>query len=135
MVASGKQTYLFPPDRGEEHLWRILETLALIKASGEVPVGQLIREQMGHFGDNSVVIITPSPTGQLMDAVRQLRSRVDSVAVVLLDAASFGADTSTADTARALSSTGTQVYIVRRGDELTRVLRDKFSQLSARMYV
>ncbi len=133
MMASGDQTYLFPPDGGEEHLWRLLEALALIRATGKVPVGQMIREQMGHFGDNSVVIITPSPAGQLVDAVRQLKNRVDSASVILLDAASFGGNTNTTNIERGFSLTGVQVFTVRQGDELTRVLSDRFSQLHARM--
>jgi len=132
MAASGDQSYLFPPERGEEHLWRMLEALALMKATGEVPVGQLIREQMGHFGDDSVVIIvTPSATGRLVDATRQLKNRVESVVAVLLDAASFGGNTRATDIARSLSLAGVQVYVVRQGDELARALDNRFSLLHA----
>jgi len=132
MAASGDQSYLFPPERGEEHLWRMLEALALMRATGEVPVGQLIREQMGHFGDNSVVIIvTPSATGRLVDATRQLKNRVESVVAVLLDAGSFGGDTGATNIARSLSLAGVQVYVVRQGDELARALDNRFSLLHA----
>lgn len=130
LIASGDETYLFPPERGEEHLWRILEALALIKATGKVSVSQLVYEQMEWLrGDSMVVIISPSPTGQLVDVIRQLRNRVSSVVVVLLDAASFGGDTDATEMGHSLSAMGVQVYIVRRGDKLARVLSDRFPLL------
>ena len=128
LMASGDQTYLFPPDRGEEHLWRVLEGLALMKGTGTVPVGQFILQQMEHFSDDAVVIvITPSSTVQVVDRVCQLRNRVGSVAAVLLDAASFGGNTNAANAARSLSLAGVQVFIVRQGDKLGQVLDNRFS--------
>jgi len=129
-MASGDETYLFPPERGEEHLWHMLEALALIKATGKVSVSQLISEQMERLkGDSMVVIISPSPTGQLVDVIRQLRNRVSSVVVVLLDAASFGGDTDATEMVHPLSAMGMQVYVVQQGAELARVLSDRFSLL------
>lgn len=128
LMMVGDETYLFPPERGEEHLWSILEALALIKATGKVSISQLISEQMKQLsGDSMVVIISPSATEQLMGTIRQLRNRVSSVAVVLLDAASFGGDTEATQMVRSLSSIGVQAYIVRKGDDLTRMLSDRFS--------
>jgi len=133
VAASGDQTYLVPPDRGEDHLWRVLEALALIKATGKVPIGQLILQHMERFRDNpDVIIVTTSAAAQLLDAVRQLRSRTDSVVVVLLDAASFGGEGSAIDVAHSLSRAGVQVYVVRQGDEVARVLDNKFSLSYAR---
>ncbi len=80
-------------------------------------------------GDSMVVIISPSPTGQLVDVIRQLRNRVSSVVVVLLDAASFGGDTDATEVVHSLSAMGVQVYVVRQGDELARVLSDRFPLL------
>lgn len=127
MVALGDQTYLFPPGREDERLWSMLEALALMKATGDVPVGQLISEHMERFRGNSVIVVTPSATEQLLDITRQLVNRADSITAVLLDAASFGGDTSATDVARSLGLAGVKVYIVRRGDELARALDSRFS--------
>jgi uncharacterized protein (DUF58 family) len=133
LAASGEQTYLIPPERGDDHLWRMLEALALIRATGEVSVGQVISDHMEYLrGNSTVIIVTPAITGSLADAVRQLKNRVDSIVVVLLDPASFGGETSMANAARNLSSTGVQVYIVRQGDELARALDNRASLLHAR---
>jgi len=133
MLAQGDQSCLFPPERGEEHLWRILEALALVKATGRVSIAELLSDKMGHFRDNpAVIIITPSATGQLLDVIRHLRGRVESIVVVLLDAASFGGDTTAMDISHNLTMTGVKVYTVRKGDELARVLDDRYSPMRAR---
>jgi len=127
LMASGDSAHLFPPAKGEEHLWRILEALALIKATGKVSVSQFISGQMERLGGEAmVVIISPAATGELVDAIRRLRSRVDSVVAVLLDAASFGGGNEAATALPGLSAMGVPAYIVRRGDELTQVLNERF---------
>jgi uncharacterized protein (DUF58 family) len=133
MISSGDQTYLFPPDRGEEHFGNMLVALALMKATGKLPVSQLILEQIQYFKDDSVVVIvTPSASMQLVDDVRFLRNRVESVVAILLDAASFGGDEHLTNTVRELSATGVQLYIVRQGDELAKALDNRVSQSQAR---
>jgi len=134
LITSGEQTYVIPPERGDDHLWRMLEALALVQAAGNVPIGQVLHDHMEYLrGNSTVIVITPSITGRLAEAARQLRNRVESIVVVLLDPASFGGETSMANAARNLSSTtGVQAYVVRQGDELARALDNRASLLHAR---
>jgi len=133
MMASGDQIGLFPPERGEEHFGRMMEALAIMKATGGTPVRQVILERTEHFSyDSVVVIVTPSATWQLVDSIRLLRNRVESVVAVLLDATSFGGNADLANIARGLSLAGVQVHIVRQGDELAKALDNRFSLLQAR---
>lgn len=128
LAASGDQSYLFPPERGEQHSWRMLEALALMQATGQVPIDQLIADEVEHFkGTALAIVITPSDTEPVVAAIRQLKNRGNLAAAVLLDAASFGGTINSVHTARSLSATGTQVYIVRQGDELARVLDSRLS--------
>ncbi|MFC2006389.1 DUF58 domain-containing protein [Chloroflexota bacterium] len=123
LVASGDQSYFFPPERGEQHLWHMLEALALMKATGKVSVDRLISDEIEfHKGNSIVVTVTPSATKQVVSVIRQLRNRGNSAVVVLLDPSSFGGTVSSINTARSIASTGAQVYIVRKGDELARTL-------------
>lgn len=133
LAMAGDETVVIPPERGDDHLWRILEVLALVKATGETPVGQLIADRIEYLRGNSVVIVvTPSVTGGLVDALRQLRNRVDSVVTVLIDPESFGGEVGVTTAARNLSTTGVQVYVVRQGDELARALDHRVSILHPR---
>ncbi len=122
-IASAEQNYLLQPRTGSEHLWQILEALAVMKATGEVPVGQLILDSMESFGVNSaIIVVTPSADQQLMTALRQLRNARATMVVILLDPISFGGSVSAISVANSLISTGAQVYVVKQDEELAKAL-------------
>ena len=123
LIASGDQPYFFPAETGDEHLLLVLKALALMRATGGVPVDQLISQEMEYFDtDSIIIIITPSTSGQIASTVRYLENRGNTVIVILLDSISFGGTGSGAITAKSLISSGTQVYLVRCGQDLARAL-------------
>jgi len=122
-IAQGDDFRLFPPGVGHQHLWRIMEALALVKAVGEVPINQLIDREREHFGGNAiVVVITSSVSDELAASLLHTNSRGAAVVAILLDAASFGGTANPESTARYLTSNGIPVYVVRRGDNLATAL-------------
>jgi uncharacterized protein (DUF58 family) len=132
LLASGDRFYNISPDRGEEHLWRLLETLAVARAAGETSIDLLVADQIDLLRGNAIIIIiTPSVTGGLFDATRQLRNRVDAVVAVQLDVSSFGGEPGALNIARNLSAIGVQVYVIRQGDELASALDHRVSLLHA----
>ncbi len=123
LIASGDQPYLFQLKRGEPRLLEMLEALALMKAAGEVPIDQLISGEIERFGASSaIIVITPSTDGQTFASLRRLKERGATVVVIFLDPVSFGGTVSAVRAARSLISIGVQVYIIRRGEDLTRAL-------------
>ena len=109
-------------------MWRMLEALALMQATGKVSIDRLIADEAEHFkGTSLAIVITPSHTEPVVAATRQLKSRGNLAVAVLLDAASFGGTIHSIHAARSLSAAGTQAYIVRQGDELARVLDSRLS--------
>jgi len=123
LIASGDRPYLFPPEIGDQHLSHMLEALALMKATGEVSVDQLISREMEHFEASSVIIvITPSTSEGITASLRLLKKRGTMVIAILLDSTSFGGAVSTANATRSLISNGIQVYVIRHGVELARAL-------------
>lgn len=133
LTASGDRPYFFPPERGEQHLGRLMEALALMKASGETPISQLISSQMEHFNGNSIaVVITPSDSKEMVTAIRQLKGRDNLAVAILLEPASFGGTAGQLNTAHNLSANGIQVYTVRKGDELARALDNRVASLHTR---
>ncbi|MFC1940118.1 DUF58 domain-containing protein [Chloroflexota bacterium] len=134
LIASGDQPYFFPPEHGEQHLRSMMKALTLMKATGKVPIEQLISDEIERFKGNSIVIIiTPSGKEQIIDTVRQLKNRGNSAAVVFLDATSFGGTINPIATARSLNSIGAPAYIVRKGDDLARVLDNRVSYSHVRL--
>lgn len=133
MISEGDRAPIFPPARGEQYLWGMLETLATIRAQGSTPLGQLIFQHVDEFKDDPVIIIiATSQSGQLIEAIRRLKTRVESVVVILLDSHSFGDKREPINTAQNLTFSGAQVYVVKQGDELSKVLDSRVSIWQAR---
>ena len=123
LIASGDQPYLFPPETGSQHLRHMLEALARMKATGEVPVERLISQEIERFGINSVIIVVTSAANERMAAfLRQARKRGALVIVISLDAASFGGTVRGINATSSLVSGGFQVYLIKKGDELPKAL-------------
>jgi uncharacterized protein (DUF58 family) len=91
LITEGDDFYLFPPRLGDEHFWRVMEALALVRAKGQVPISQLIEREGKRFGrDSFVVIITPLTMDKLGACLRRINSRDTAVAVIIPDTAGFG---------------------------------------------
>jgi hypothetical protein len=102
-----------------------MQALAVIKSNSKLPLDAFLASQEERFEPGAaVVVITPSSNIQL--PLRRLVNRSTVVTAVLLDAATFGGEANTADTARGLVASGMYVYVVRRGAELGRALDSRF---------
>jgi uncharacterized protein (DUF58 family) len=130
LIASGERAYLFLPETGDEHLKDILHALAIIKATGKLPIDNLLASQAERFeAGSALVVITSSDCGGIVAPLRRTVNRGIIVTVILLDAMSFGGETSTIDTARRLVASGINAYTVRRGVEINRALDSRFLSL------
>lgn len=101
---------VLPPDRGGRQLGKILESMALLRAKGEVSIAALIVAQARHLPRGStVILITPSVKGEVAVAVDQLLRLGLRPVVVLLDAASFGGASGTDELALTIAGFGVEV--------------------------
>ena len=122
-VACGTQTTVLRPDRGRQHLARVLEALALARGDGDVPLTDLLNREGGRFGRHStLVVITPSAEEGWVAALEGLVERGVKVTVVALEAASFGGRRSQLLAFSALAAGSLPTYWVRRGDDLAAAL-------------
>ena len=130
VIASDDQPYFTYAERGEEHLWEILEKLAIIKADPKTKLNEVVSQHSDTFRDNPlVIIIATSLTENLMEIVHQLKNRIDSVVVVLIDIGSFKGRPSTVDISRTLILAGAQVYTVRKGEEIAKALDSRTTRI------
>jgi uncharacterized protein (DUF58 family) len=119
LIASSDHPYMCLPGVGNTQLNQILSALALMKASGKVPLDDLLTFQSERFITGSVVcIIMPSDNRNIAASVRSMVNRGVTVVVVLLDSMSFGGKNSAAGTGRALVNAGAHIYVVRRGQDI-----------------
>jgi len=110
-------------DRGANHYTRILESLALARATGDVALADLLLEESRRFGRHTtVVVVTPSTEEEWPLTLMGLQSRGVKVAAVLLEAETFGGTTSSLDVYGTLAAGGIYTYTVKSSDDLGNVL-------------
>ena len=122
-VSSGQTLTMIPPDRGGRQLGKILESLALLRAEGKLPIWGLIDIQAQHLARGSTIImITHSVEKEVVLATDYLARRGLRPIVVLIDAASFNGPAGTDELALGLKSMRIPLRVVRRDDDLSNAL-------------
>jgi len=123
LIAYGQRREVLIPDRGERQLTKIMETLAVIRATGAIPIAQIIAAEGKGMGRNiSAIVITPSDDLKWVDSLRDLRRRGIRGIGVVLDSSTFGHQASTNAVLAALSHSGIRAYRVCEGDSLSAAL-------------
>ncbi|MCA9927025.1 MAG: DUF58 domain-containing protein [Anaerolineales bacterium] len=123
MLAYGQSSEILQPDRGERQMNRILETLSVLRAEGQVPISDMMSTELNMFPrGTTVIVITPTVREQWAIAARQLVRRGLRIVTVLIDPASFGTARSSAALAGLLQANGMVTYVVQNGDDLTATL-------------
>jgi len=123
LACSGASLQILPSDRGGRQLGKILETLAILRADGQLSLGSLVETQGRRLPRGSTtVLITPSTEDIVFRAVDLLLRRGLRPVVVLVDPASFGGKQGSQELDYKLKSLGMAVSRVEYGDDLTQML-------------
>ncbi len=126
LIASGDRNCFITLGTGDEHLRQALKELALIRATGEVPIEELITQKAEYFEtDSTIVIITPSSNDRIAETTLYLERKGIRVIIILLESASFGGTVIAESLVKRLISRGTYVYLVRCGQNLARALDNR----------
>lgn len=119
LVSRGDNPVLLPSDRGGRQLIKILESLALWKADGDLPLLGLIEAQAQNIPRGStVILVTPSTEQEIELATDYLVRRGLRPVVVLLDAKTFGGAEGTDRLREGLRVQNIPVRVIRCGDHL-----------------
>jgi uncharacterized protein (DUF58 family) len=123
LIASAEKSYLFSQETGSQHLENMQTALATMRATGKIGIEQLVANEASRFDLNSMtVVITPAWNDRMVSALLQIRRQQGVVIAILLDSRSFGANRGTPSIPASLVQNGVQVYIVKKGDNLSAVL-------------
>ncbi len=123
MASYAQQREVVPADRGERQLSKILETLAVIKGVGKIPLAQVLAAEGLHLvRGTTIIVITSSTDKKWVTASRHLEQRGLRVVAVLIASDSFGGDWGMEEVTAELAASGTPTYIVREGDDLAEAL-------------
>lgn len=118
-LAYGEKLDIVEPDRGSNQLTRILESLALARATGDVPLADLVYEEGRRFGRHTTLVaITASTDEAWVTALQSLAQRGVKVASIYLEPETFGRHDSSLIVFGAIMAADLPTYFVRRGDDL-----------------
>jgi len=123
MIAYAQGREVLQPDRRHRQLTKILETLAMIRATGDVPMMQVLLTEGERLGRGvTLVVITPSVNNQWVAAARDLMRRSVRVVAVVIDPESFGGPPHAPQIVAELHASRIPTYLVKRGDDLAQAL-------------
>ena len=123
MVTYGHMREVLQPDRGHRQLTKILETLAMMRAEGEVPLTQVLLSEGERLGRGvTLVVITPSLDRTWVAASRDLTRRGVQIVAIVVDPESFGGQGRAEEVVTELQMSRVPAYLVRNGDDLASAL-------------
>jgi len=123
LMSFGRQLRILEPERGQQQMTRILETLAMASATGDAPLANLLIGEQRRFGRHTtLVVVTSASDDDWLNALQALTHRGVRAAAVLLDASTFGAERSPLLMYGELMASDIQTYVVRNGDDLSLAL-------------
>jgi uncharacterized protein (DUF58 family) len=112
-----------PADRGPRQLERILEVLALVRASSHLTLSALLSAETSRFARSStLIVVTPSTSEGWARFCQALGGRGVSTTAVLVEAATFGHAESTLLLVSSLAAAHIPTYLVKRGERLDHAL-------------
>ncbi len=120
IMAHGDHRYLLTPQQTPNFHEELLRVMAMARATGSRPLMQVLRQEWDSFSPSSrVVVITPSTDSSWLQELSGLPSYRSRVAVVLIDAHSFGGHRSSQQAQGVLQQDGIITYVVRQGEPLS----------------
>ena len=125
MVAYGEQHHVIPPERESRQLYKILESLAMLRAKSDESLAEMLAAEGIRFGRNSsLLIITPSLDERWLGVLQRLIYRGSKAAVMFIDAKSFGGWRDPEPTFARMAELRVPVYRIKSGDALDRALSE-----------
>ena len=113
------QTATLPADRGPRQIERILEILALVRATSQLDLAAMLSAETSRFARSSTLIVVTASTSEGWARFCQaLGGRGVQTTAVLIEAATFGTAPSTLLLVSSLAAAHIPAYLVKRGEPL-----------------
>jgi len=116
LVAHGARDAYLVPVRGEGQLYRLLRTLALVRAEESSPLATVLTEMRAVLGrQTTVAVITPSGDPAWVEALSPLLRLGVAPTAILLDPASFGGQGALSPVRGMLAGLGLPAPVIAQG--------------------
>ena len=133
LIVNASPTTVIPADRGGRQMLKILEQLAVVQATGDRPLSELLVAESGLFTRNSTVItISPSTDERWVQAVIDIVTRNVQCVSVVIEPNTFGASESSLMVVSDLASVNIPTYLVKYGDDISQALSTHAAGIAVR---
>ena len=123
LVSSGRQLTVIPSERGDRQLGKLLETLAFLKADGELPIVGCVNVHSKYLPMGSgVILVTTSQNNGLLIAIEDLIRRNLHPSVVMIMSESFGCPSGGEEKIEGLERRNVPVFKINCGEDLSKQL-------------
>lgn len=124
LAASGGQSVVLRPNSSPDHLGRLMEALAAVRASGTASLERFVYDLRPSFSRfNTLTVVTPNTQADWVPTLASMRRRGINVSAVLIDPEGYGKAPSVDTIIESLSANETPGYVVKRGQSLNEALR------------
>lgn len=126
LITSGEEHRVLRANKGSQHMWRIMEILAVVRAHGAAPVGSVLSEVTPQIrGSMSLIVITPSTDPALAPILVNVSRRGIRPTVLHLVPHSFGGSQPSAPLQSALAAAGISYIEIEQGQEFRTIALEK----------
>jgi uncharacterized protein (DUF58 family) len=129
-IAHSAHRELIQADRGERQLTKILETLAVVNATGRIPFARVLTSEMEHLPRHTTLLaISPATDRTWVAAMRDIRRRGVHNMAVLLAANTFGDGPPYRETLAELLASGIPTHLLTYGQDISAALSQRVTSL------
>lgn len=122
-MSFGRGFDVIDAERGIDQYTRILESLAMARSWGDVPLHDLISNEARRFGRHTTVVtITPSVDERWVAAMNLLHGRGVKTAAIVIEPSTFGGSESSLGVFATLAASDIYTYMVKHADDLENAL-------------
>ena len=122
-MSYGRHPVIHRPERGGQQFVKVMESLAVARADGEVSLAELLAGELRRFGRfTTLLVITSSTSESWVHQIQHLMRRGARIAVVLLEPGTFGGVQDALLAVSALLATRVQTFLVKRGESIEQSL-------------
>jgi uncharacterized protein (DUF58 family) len=126
LITWGHYREVIPADRGDRQLNKILQTLAVARAEGRVPLDELLAGEQLRFGPTTtLVVITSSISDEWICQIREVVQRGARAIAVIVEPSTFGGGDSALMIVGSLAALDVPTFLVKNGEPINQSLESQ----------
>lgn len=126
LITYGEENLVLRANKGSQHMWRIMEILAVVRAQGAADVGEVMSEVTPQIrGSMSLIVITPTTDPAIVPVLVNVSRRGIRPTVLHLVPQTFGGSKDSLPLKQALAAAGLSCIEIERGQEFRTIALEK----------